>query len=561
MDRLSNLPIARKLALAFGLIIVLTLGVGAVTVERVGFVARTSGEMATGTDILGALARTEQAVFAEQSALRGYLLSADLAERDAFDAAHDYFLEGVADLKAAAAGDADIMAMIAELERLTLTWREELAQRQVALMGDPETIPIARQLEAGGEGRRYFVDIAATIDRLNAGVQDRVATLLAEQAAAVSVTRLVAIVGALLSLAIAVAAGLALSRGIGGPIRGMTDAMARLADGDTEVDLPARGRTDEVGRMAEAVVVFRDNLVRNREMEAAKAEEDAARAARSRRIEELTAGFDQTVTNLLETVAGAATELRATADGLQSSADATQGRATEVSAASEQASTNVQTVASAAEELAGSIAEIGRQVASSSDIARTAVTEAGETNSLIRDLAREADRIGDVVKLITDIAEQTNLLALNATIEAARAGEAGKGFAVVASEVKNLATQTGKATEEIGQQIAAVQSRIGGSVDAIEKIGARIAEMDEIASGIAAAVEEQTAATHEISRNVDQAAAGTRQVAGGIVEVESAARDSGAASTEVRSASEELSRQAESLRGVVGSFLTDVKTA
>ena len=233
-----------------------------------------------------------------------------------------------------------------------------------------------------------------------------------------------------------------------------------------------------------------------------------------------------------------------------------------MAAASEQATTNVQTVAAATEEMSSSVGEIGRQVSASRPRSPSARSvEAEKTNAEVQGLAEAASKIGEVVNLISDIAEQTNLLALNATIEAARAGEAGKGFAVVASEVKTLASQTAKATEEIAAQIGAIQGAVGGSVEAIKGIGKTIAEISEIATTIASAVEEQGAATQEISRNVQEAAQGTSEVTENISGVNQAAGETGAAAGQVLSAAQELSRQSETLRTEVERFLIDVKAA
>ncbi len=257
-------------------------------------------------------------------------------------------------------------------------------------------------------------------------------------------------------------------------------------------------------------------------------------------------------------VASAAAEMEASAQSLAATAEETNRQATAVAAASEEASTNVQTVASATEELSASVSEIGKQVGESSRIAQQAVVEAERTNAAVKGLAEAADKIGAVVQLINDIASQTNLLALNATIEAARAGEAGKGFAVVASEVKTLANQTAKATEEIGAQIAAIQTATGDSVQAIQGIGATIKQINEIAAAIAAAVEEQGAATQEISRNVQQAAAGTTEVSTNIASVSQAATQTGSAAGEVLGAARELAGHGTKLNTEIEEFLRAV---
>ncbi len=285
------------------------------------------------------------------------------------------------------------------------------------------------------------------------------------------------------------------------------------------------------------------------------------RAERGKKVDGLLRSFEVTTSTMVGAVASAATELQATAQSMSDNAGQTTQQATNVAAAAEEASVNVQTVASAAEELAASIAEISRQVEQSASIAGKAVEDAKRTDGVVQALAESAEKIGEVVGLISNIAGQTNLLALNATIEAARAGDAGKGFAVVASEVKNLAAQTAKATEDISRQIAQIQAVTKDAVGSIQGIGARIGEVSQIASAIAAAVEEQGAATQEIARNVQQAATGTGEVTSNITGVSAGANNTVAAASQVLDAAGELSRRAEQLRAEVGQFIAGVKAA
>ncbi len=374
----------------------------------------------------------------------------------------------------------------------------------------------------------------------------------ATEAAAAQYTAARAFVVVILGLGLAVAgSAMAFSFfGIARPIGQITGAMGTLAGGDTAAAIPFAARRDEVGAMAAAVQVFKDNMIKARALETeALAAKEANERQRKADMHRLADEFQSAVGEIVDTVSSASTELEAAAGTLTRSAENTQQLSTTVAAASEEASTNVNSVASASEELAGSVNEIARQVQEASRIAAEAVQQAGNTDSRINELSQSAARIGDVVKLITAVAEQTNLLALNATIEAARAGDAGRGFAVVASEVKALAAQTAKATDEIQTQIAGMQTATGEAVSSIKEIGETIRRISEISSAIAAAVEEQGAATQEISRNVQQAAHGTSEVAANITDVNRGAGETGSASTQVLSSARSLSQEQPSQAG------------
>jgi methyl-accepting chemotaxis protein len=384
----------------------------------------------------------------------------------------------------------------------------------------------------------------------------------ADRGAAIYESARLLVLGALVvAAAICAFCGFALIVGVSRPISAMTAAMRRLAARDMEAEIVGLGRGDEIGGMADAVQVFKTSMIEADRLAAEQAAEQEVKAKRAATLELLTRGFETKVGQLSASLSSSATEMEATAQSMSSTAEETNQQSLAVASAAEQASTNVQTVAAAAEELSSSIAEIGRQVEQSTRIAGKAVEDAERTDEVVQGLAVGAQKIGDVVKLIQDIAAQTNLLALNATIEAARAGDAGKGFAVVASEVKALATQTGRATEDIAGQIAQIQESTGRAVLAIQGIGATIAEVSQISAAIAAAVQEQGAATQEIARNVQQAAAGTREVTSNIVGVKEAATSTGAAAAQVLGAAGDLARQSDQLSGEVDHFLAGVKAA
>ena len=354
-----------------------------------------------------------------------------------------------------------------------------------------------------------------------------------------------------------------IARGIIGPLSGLTSGMKELAGGNFGVVLPGLERKDEVGDMAQAVETFKVKAEEKARAEAeAKSKQDqiAAKERKAAMIK-LADSFEAAVGEIVETVSSASTELEASATTLTATAERAQELTGMVAAASEEASTNVQSVASATEELSSSVNEISRQVQDSARMASDAVGQARTTTDRVSELSKAASRIGDVVELINTIAGQTNLLALNATIEAARAGEAGRGFAVVASEVKALAEQTAKATGEIGQQITGIQAATQDSVNAIREISGTIEKLSEISATVAAAVEEQGAATQEISRNVQQAAQGTQQVTSNITDVQRGASETGSASSQVLSAAQSLSSDSNRLKLEVGKFLNSVRAA
>ncbi|WFU41774.1 methyl-accepting chemotaxis protein [Bradyrhizobium sp. CB82] len=375
-------------------------------------------------------------------------------------------------------------------------------------------------------------------------------------------TRLVWALAALfVVLATSLAVVVAVMRQVIRPLTRLTGATLRLADRDLDVTIPDGHRGDEIGTMANALQIFKDALVAKKLADEAAARDAEAQIARSRRVDTITRNFEAMVGEIVNTVSSAATELEASADTLNTTADRSKVLTMAVADASNEASANVQSVASATEELTSSVNEISRQVQESARIARDAVEQACRTNERVSELSQAAGRIGDVVELIDSIASQTNLLALNATIEAARAGDTGRGFAVVASEVKALAQQTAKATEEIRQQITSVQSATQESVGAIREISGTIEKLSEISSTIAAAVEEQGAATQEIARNVQQAANGTQQVSANVTDVRHGASETGSASSHVLATAQLLAADSGRLKLEVGKFLEDMRAA
>jgi len=563
MPSLSNLSIRNKVLLAFGVLLITAMGLGGFSIDRLATVNGSAAEVRDNwlpaTGWLGTISKSAEQYRSRQGQS---LLVTSAAERNEIERTISESLQ--------------IFDQAWRLYEPTVTTQKEL--ELVAAFKQPwssylqdskqlQELTRKSQVEAAtalymGKMRNEFAAIRRALEQdLAFNVEQGKAE--ADRGAEVYLTsRWWIVTTIVLAALLCVTMGFIIIAGVSRPVTAMTEAMHRLAGGDMSAPIPGTERKDEIGKMASAVLVFKDNAVETERLRAEQAEaEKLAVEQRKRDMHQLADAFEGAVGQIIETVSSASTELEASASTLTSTAERTQQTTTAVAAASELASTNVQSVASATEELSSSVNEISRQVQDSARMATEAVDQARKTNDRVSELSKAAARIGDVVELINTIAGQTNLLALNATIEAARAGEAGRGFAVVASEVKALAEQTAKATGEIGQQIAGIQSATQDSVGAIREISGTIERLSEISSTIAAAVEEQGAATQEISRNVQQAAQGTHEVSANISGVQRGASETGSASSQVLSAAQSLSQDSNRLKLEVGRFLSTVRAA
>ena len=558
----SNISIRNKVLVAFGVVLITAIGLGGFAIDRLALVNGSAAEVRDNwlpaTGWLGTLSKAVEQYRSRQGQLTMSKTPAEIDRQEALMAESLQLFDKTWRLYEPTVTTKEELAIVTPLKKAWSTYLESsrpLAELTRKNRTEASDLYLGKLRDDFGPVRKLLEqDLAFNVDE---GKKE------ADKGAEVYRSARTWIFATLaLAAMLCVAMGFMIITGVSRPIAAMTETMRKLAGGDMSVEIAGADRKDEIGNMASAVLVFKNNAVETERLRAQQAEtEKFAAEQRKREMHKLADAFEGAVGEIVETVSSASTELEASASTLTVTAERAQELTTMVAAASEEASTNVQSVASATEELSSSVNEISRQVQESARMAGDAVGQARATNDRVGELSRAAGRIGDVVELINTIAGQTNLLALNATIEAARAGEAGRGFAVVASEVKALAEQTAKATGEIGQQIAGIQQATEQSVAAIKEISGTIERLSEISSTIAAAVEEQGAATQEISRNVQQAAQGTHQVSSNITDVQRGASETGSASSQVLSAAQSLSQDSNRLKLEVGKFLNSVRAA
>ncbi len=559
---MNSLSIRIRLFLTFGIILAFTAVLGLFALDRINNMSSMTQDLAaelTGVETLGEMAKLSQQLrahdllrqFTESESERASL-TAEIGEAQvAFSRAWSSFAPTIQP------GEDENRA-----NELFAAWQhflaveEEVSGLQAAGMNDLAKEVLLNDLKHDAE---IFNSAVSRMLQFRNEQATTTATLAEDMSDSSSMSVTIA-------LAVIILVGMLvvwlIVRNVSGPIVKLAQVMRALADNHMDTDVPGVERKDEIGRMASAVLVFKENMIAATNMRQEKEEQERLSAQRRHQeMMELADRFEAAVGQVVERVASEAQELQTNVGTLTAASEETNAQCAAVAAAAEQASSNVETVAAAIEELSASSQEIGQQVSHSTQVANRAVSEAQQTNSRMSGLQSDAERIGTIIGLIDEIASQTNLLALNATIEAARAGEAGKGFAVVASEVKGLAEQTAKATAEIAAQIKSMQTSSTDASSAINAIGETIGEMSDISTSIVDAVQEQGQTTSEVASNVQQASVGTREVTANIEGVSLAAQESANASAQVLSSARQLADQADTLRTEMQNFLQSVRVA
>lgn len=558
--RFLDWSISRKLFAGFGVIVAIVLAYGIFNILQSDRLRNTAEVTYLEWERTVVLREVQMYTLDIQALVRGIIVTKDdyltklYAERSAL---LDDRLARLAELSA---GNADLSQAATTFQQTIDAWRDNVLQRQIDLTMKDGAQDTALEIERTGEGWPYLEKVLKTVDELTALQRDNLGTAVAASDSFFKFYQVGSIVALAIVLVLSVGLALWIGRALSRPILQVTDATARLADQDFDVDIPHTARGDEVGRLAKALEIFKINLTESARLAKEQAAADEEKRRRAAAIENLTAEFDTTVSGVVDEIGAVLKRLQESVSELTSIATSTRQQAETVRGAADETSGNMQTVSAATEELLASIQEISSQATQSTRVSTDAQDDANRSNETVGALSEAAQRIGDVIALINDISEQTNLLALNATIEAARAGEAGKGFAVVANEVKALAGQTGKATEEISAQIETVQHNTDGAVDAIRRIASTIGQVAEMAGAIAAAVEQQTAATREISGTVQQASAGTQEITQSMGAVSDSADQTAGAAERLDQVVSELSGASGRLSQSVTDFLRSVRS-
>lgn len=589
LQYMKRLSIPLKVNVTFSILIFITLLASIITYFAMSTAQEAQQRATEVQEIRAKYAEMVGAIDNQRQSILYLLVASDRAAVASYEDEQKHFERTAKELIALSRNFSGILNKAKQVIEASDEWREQFAAQQIKLTANYLTVNEARAIEATGNPGEQFNHVLDLRKEFEVAVEKvaQEATSVSEQA--IQSVKTTSIISNILIISVAVGAAFLFLSLIVSPIKRMTSTMLNLADGDNTVNIPGLSFEDEIGDMANAVDTFKKNAIEREELEKEaetarleqermereqterdKAEQEAelkrqeeamrAREKKAAAVENLITTFDAGVEEALSTVSLALSDLSQTAQVLVDTASKTSNMSSAVSAAAEESSANVETVAAATEELGNSISEIVRQMELSADQSQNTAEVASSSEKLMQALTDSSTEIGKIVELINDIAEQTNLLALNATIEAARAGDAGRGFAVVASEVKSLATQTAKATDQIAQQIGAVQSQTGEVSTAMLTIHDNVIKITDMASGVASAVEEQRAATDEIARNVQEASTGTRDVTQNVMGVAEGAQRTQEASDTVSTNSKSIEQAIGKMKAVTNTFLEAVRS-
>ncbi len=559
---LKNISLQKKLMLVMGVLILISMIIGGLISYDVVRLESTLASVEKAQNARNQVLAFERNVSESHINLSEFVNSGDLSKRDQYEK----IWSGLEQMQTAlsetvSAVSPDMQGKLVEVYGHLGKWEEQIVARQLLYMRAPNTVDLARLYEASEENARIWDDIEGGLGHVTQSLDTIMAQKTSEQHEIMTATRLTVMIGNILTVAAAVIASIFLVRTISKPLAELVAVTGRLVKKDWSVRITGTDRKDEVGQMANALLLFRDNGQENERLQEVQKLEDAKRLERAQRIEALVAGFRDDSAQTTSALEKATTDMKSASVSMTQIAAETSNLSSRVARAANDTGSNVQSVSAATEELTASINEISEQLNKTSQQAVSAQRAAETAVTQMQTLEASVNDIGNVIQIITDIAEQTNLLALNATIESARAGEAGKGFAVVANEVKTLANETGKATEQVRHQIEEMQRQTSKAVDMIENISKVIEELTAASSSIAVAMEEQTSATQEISRNVSEAAMGTDEVVNSINQVNLATEETGSTAAKVSAVSEELSSRSDTLKSSIRTFIEAIKAA
>lgn len=560
MEFLRHMKISKKLTLSFSILIIVTILTAIVSFTSIQDIKSADAESDYARE-LGNSFQLYQRSFAEQrQGLLYYLLTGDRAGLNDYNDFQPQTAQHFKKLSDLAKETPEVASLVKTLDQHYKNWTTKFAEEQIRLMRNYLTVNQARALEVTGLPQEVLAHFDKTAGQLSSKLNQIYLDALAMKETATTRFTTATIISIAFIIAIAVFFGVTLTKVIAGPIERITAMMGALAEGKLDIVIRGADRRDEIGGMARAVEVFKQNAIEQKDLQAKEAEKQEEERIRHEKMDKLAKDFDAKMESSLHMVSNSVSNVMSSANTMAGNATQTGELSRDASVAIEEASANIQTVSAASTELSSSIHEISRQMTQTSEVSRAAVDEIERTNARVTALNEAAASIGQVVQIISDIAEQTNLLALNATIESARAGEAGKGFAVVASEVKNLANQTGNATDEISRKINEIQHETGAAAEAVLSIGETIRKIDELTAVVASAVEEQGAATSEIARNVDEAAQGASEVSNVVSSVSQAAAETGKLAEGQKRTVEELEKENEGLKNDISAFLQAVKS-